>query len=297
MFKLSLIAPAFVALALVAIAPAQAAGPDASIHDVYVAAEAGRFDDAQKMMDKVLQDHPNSARAHFVEAELLSKEARYGDAQTELNTALRLDPSQKFAKPGKVQELQNVINGAQQHRVVERSVPATVMAQPAPVIVHQSERSSGGWLVPMIIIFAIIAIFMMVRASMRRNVIVGGGYGPGGGYASGYGPGYGGGPGYGPGYGGGGMGSGILGGLATGAAVGAGVVVGEELMENLTHHNRDTEYVRDDRNTNWDSGNQQQNDMGGTDFGVSDSSSWDSGSSSGGDSSWDSGGGGGSDDW
>ncbi len=293
MFKLSLIAPAFVALALVAVAPAQAAGPDASIHEVYQAAEAGRFDDAQKMMDKVLQDHPNSAKAHFVEAELLSKQARYGEAQNELNTALRLDPSQKFAKPGKVQELQGVINSAQQHRVVERSAP--VMSQPAPMIVHQPERSSGtGWLVPMIILFAIIALFMMVRASMRRNVVVAGGYGPGGGYA----PGYGGGPGYGPGYGGGGMGSGILGGLATGAAVGAGVVVGEELMENLTHHNRDTQYVRDDRNDNVDSGSQRQNDMGGNDFGVSDSSSWDSGSS-GGDSSWDSGGGGGggSDDW
>ena len=299
MFKLSLIAPAFVALVLVAVAPAQAAGPDASIHDVYVAAEAGRFDDAQKMMDKVLQDHPNSARAHFVEAELLGKQGRYDGAQTELNTALRLDPSQKFAKPGKVQELQSVINGPQQ-RVVQHSASPVMMTQPAPVIVRQPERSGGsGWLVPMIIIFAVIALFMMVRASMRRNVIVGGGYGPGGSYAPGYGPGYGGGPSYGPGYGGGGMGSGILGGLATGAAVGAGVVVGEELMENLTHHNRDTEYVRDDRSNDNVDDSRRQNDMGGNDFGVSDNSSWDSGSSSGGDSSWDSGGGGGggSDDW
>ena len=162
MFKLSLIAPAFVALVLVAVAPAQAAGPDASIHDVYVAAEAGRFDDAQKMMDKVLQDHPNSARAHFVEAELLGKQGRYDGAQTELNTALRLDPSQKFAKPGKVQELQSVINGPQQ-RVVQHSASPVMMTQPAPVIVRQPERSGGsGWLVPMIIIFAVIALFMVV---------------------------------------------------------------------------------------------------------------------------------------
>ena len=279
MFKQSLIAPAFVALALVAVAPAHAAGADATIHEIYQAADAGRFDDAQKMMDKVLQDYPNSAKAHFVEAELLGKEGRYADAQTELNTALRLDPSQSFAQAGKVQSLQNVINGGSQAHVVHRSVPA------APVYVARqpAQSSGGGWFVLLIIFVAVFALIAMVRAAMRRNVVVAGGYGPGAGYGTGYGPGYG------PGYGGG-MGSGILGGLATGAAVGAGVVAGEELMEHLTHRDRDDEYVREERvrNDDWnDNSNYRgQNDMGGNDFGVSDSSSWDSG-----------GGGGGSDDW
>ncbi len=286
MFKQSLIAPAFVALALVAVAPAYAAGADATIHEVYKAAEAGRFDDAQKMMDKVLQDHPDSAKAHFVEAELLSKEARYSDAQTELNTALRLDPSQSFAKPGRVQDLQSIINGSHQARVVQRTAPA------APVYVSRPQpqsSGSGGWLVIAIIFIAVFALIAMVRSAMRRNVIVTNGYGPGGGYAPG---GYG--PGYGPGYGGGGgmgMGSGILGGLATGAAVGAGVVVGEELMEHMTGRDRErTEYVRDDsvrEDSSWND-NRSNNDMGGNDFGVSDSSSWDSGGG---------GGGGGGDDW
>lgn len=286
MFKQSLIAPAFVAflaLALVAAAPgaAYAAGADATIHEVYQAAEAGRFDDAQKLMDKVLQDHPNSAKAHYVEAELLGKEGRYGDAQTELNTALRLDPAQSFAKPGRVQELQNVINGSHQPRVAPHSVtPAPVYVARQPV----QQSGGGGWLVPLIVIIAIFAIIAMVRSAMRRNVVVANGYGPGAYGGGGYGPGYG------PGYGGGGMGSGILGGLATGAAVGAGVVVGEELMEHLTHRDGNTEYVRDDRvrDDNWNDNSQSRNDMGGNDFGVSDSSSWDSGGG---------GGGGGGDDW
>lgn len=288
MLKQSLIAPAAFALALaaatVASTPAFAAGADATIDQVYQAAQAGRFDDAQKMMDQVLHDHPNSAKAHFVEAELLSKEARYSDAQTELDTALRLDSSQKFAKPGRVQELQNVINGSRQMRTVQHVAPA------APVYVSRPQPQSsggGGWLIMIVIFIAIFALIAMVRSAMRRNVVVTNGYGPGGGYAPGYGPGYG----PGPGYGGGGMGSGILGGLATGAAVGAGIVAGEELMEHMTGRDRErTEYIRDDgvRNDNsWDD-SRRNNDMGGNDFGVSDSSSWDSGGDSGG---------GGSDDW
>ena len=175
MFKQSLIAPAFVALALAAVAPAQAAGADATIHEVYQAAEAGRFDDAQKMMDKVLQDHPNSAKAHFVEAELLSKEARYNDAQTELNTALRLDPAQAFAKPGRVQELQSIINGARQPRVMQHSV--TAPATPVYVSRPQPQSSGGGgWLVIAVIFIAIFALIAMVRSAMRRNVVVTNGY-------------------------------------------------------------------------------------------------------------------------
>jgi hypothetical protein len=86
------------------------------------------------------------------------------------------------------------------------------------------------------------------------------------------------------------MGSGILGGLATGAAVGAGIVAGEELMHHLTDRDDDRRVTYDDapRQSSWsdDNGSSSQNyDMGGNDFGVSDSSSWDSG------------GGGGSDDW
>jgi hypothetical protein len=84
---------------------------------------------------------------------------------------------------------------------------------------------------------------------------------------------------------GGGLGSTIMTGLATGAAVGAGMVAGEA----LAHH-----FTDDDRRERYSSGTQyvdnpmdsaQNDNMGGTDFGISDSSSWDSGGGGGGD--WD----------
>ena len=86
----------------------------------------------------------------------------------------------------------------------------------------------------------------------------------------------------------GGMGSGIMGNLATGAALGAGVVAGEALM----HH-----FIDGDKNNvipepphhdtspwNAPSNISENDDMGGTDFGIADASSWDDdGASDGGD--------------
>jgi len=254
-------------ISLFAAAPVIAA-TDPSIDQVYQAAEAGRFDDAQAMMDKVLRDHPNSATAHYVEARILAKQDRFSQAQGELSTAERIDPSLKFAKPHALQELRSVIAGGQ--RVATRPV----YTQP---VYHQpvTRRNSGMTII--IVIGMVVLFFFIVRLLSRRNTVVQGGYpvgyGPGGVMQQGYGPSMVGGQ--------GGIGSGILGGLATGAAVGAGIVAGEELMHHFTDRER-TETVYDTpQNNNWS----QPDDMGGNDFGVSDNSSWDSG------------GGGGSDDW
>ncbi|MEJ1958079.1 MAG: tetratricopeptide repeat protein [Nitrosomonadales bacterium] len=63
-----------------------------TLDQVYQAAHAGRIDDAQRMMGTVLKVHPESAKAHYVEAELLAKQGQMGQAETELNTAQRLKP-------------------------------------------------------------------------------------------------------------------------------------------------------------------------------------------------------------
>ena len=76
-----------------------------------------------------------------------------------------------------------------------------------------------------------------------------------------------------------GMGSRVMGGLATGAAVGVGMVAGEALMHRFMNGNQDAHQpLQQDfgsltQDTNFD-------DMGGNDFGVSDTTSWDDNSSS-----------------
>ena len=77
--------------------PMAAYAADASTDQVYAAAKAGDVPGALTMMDQVLKDHPNSAKAHYVEAELLSRAHRAADARVELAKAQQLDPSGRFA--------------------------------------------------------------------------------------------------------------------------------------------------------------------------------------------------------
>ena len=111
-----------ITLALLFLAAPAFAEDEPTMHQVYLAAEAGKFNEAQSMMDKVLRDHPNSAKAHFVEAELLAKQGLFSNAGVELNTAERLQPGLPFAKPEAVKNLKSRISsvskwsGAAQYR-------------------------------------------------------------------------------------------------------------------------------------------------------------------------------------
>jgi hypothetical protein len=237
-----------------------------TIDQVYSAAQAGRLDDAQKMMAKVLNDHPNSAKAHFVEAELFAKQGQIGRAESELKIAEQLKPDLSFAKPQAVQELKNRI--AASHHVSQSSFSSQ----------RVDSGSSFPWGMLLLGIAAIVVITLIMRKlSAPKPGMYPGNYQPGmqnpAGGAMPMQP-------YGGGMGsmGGGMGSGIMGGLATGAAVGVGMVAGEA----LAHHFMDGGNSNVANNNvapaadNW--GNSSNNNMGGSDFGLASNSSWDEGS-------------------
>ena len=259
-----------VALALAALASVSAYAADPTMHEVYQAAESGHLKQAESMMNQVLRDHPNSAKAHFVEAQLFAKEGRIEAARDELTSAERLAPGLPFARPGAVQELTQRI---------ERSRPVRAGAP------YAAARFPAG---PVLIGVALFAALLFFLRSLRRPVMVpaGGAYpmtGPG--YAPGSNP-----AGYAPGaMPGSGVGSGIMGGLATGAAVGAGMVAGEALMNRVLGGGSQAanggafaapldESIAPDPNY----------DLGGSDFGINDSGSWDDGSFGGGDGGGDS---------
>jgi hypothetical protein len=243
------------------------------------------MDQALAAMNDILKKYPDKPEAHYVEAELQARVGDFPRAREELATALRLDPSGSFAKrPGALAELQRQLARGPNYRA-----PTTAGNYPRTVTVQEHHSI---WPVALLIFAGIVILWALL--SRRRappayyppaGGPVGGGFGPGpmgGGY----------GPGYGPPMGGGGMGSGIVGGLASGLAIGAGVAAGEELVHHLVDRDGNPVpapqgYVpppQDDNNA----------DMGGNDFGVSDSNSW--GGDSGGDSGGG-GGGGGDDSW
>ena len=240
-----------------------------SIDQVYKAAESGNLAEAQRMMDVVLQQHPDSAKAHFVEAEISAKQGQMDKAASELGTAERLKPGLPFAKPEAVQDLKSRIS-----------------AHASPVSAGNFQPASSGFPWGMLFVAGgVIAIlFMIMRAISSRNAVPVATYQPSM-QSQPYGPSYGGQP-YGAGMGGG-MGGGIMSGLATGAAVGAGMVAGEA----LAHHFMDGSSSGGPTGNITpvsDSWNDTPDNMGGTDFGIADNSSWDDSSNiaDSGDSDW-----------
>jgi hypothetical protein len=275
-----LIAASLAAAALtfaVSSVPALAADADATPHQIYEAAEAGHFDQAQQMMNQVLRDHPASATAHYVQAELYAKEGNYALARSELNRAEQLEPGLPHEKPQSVQELKSQlgIGGPIGPRAMQGGRPFGLTTAPV--------QAPFPWGI-MLVLALVVGVFWMLFRRRNTYVQYPGGMPPGGAPGA-YGPG-----GYvGPGPMGGGIGSGIAGGLASGLAVGAGVVAGEELAHHFLDGGQHPGGVLPPANENgdWQSSN---SDMGGSDFGVNDPGSWDAGSG-------DAGSGGGGDDW
>lgn len=245
---------------------ASAALAEPSLQEVYQTARAGNLAQAETMMTEVVQAHPDSAKAHFVFAEILAKDNRLSDAQHELARAEQLKPGLPDEKPAAVAALKRKLQ------------------------VHNSPSGSGGSPVLMWAGLAAIIIFgvMIFRTLFRRpqpqayaaagfppagygnNPMSGpmpGGYGPNGPYQGGPQ--------------GGGLGSSIIGGLATGAAVGAGIVAGEALMRNvLDDHPANSGHSTTPNQTQSQPQTDDGYDMGGNNFGVNDSSSWNDGGSS-----------------
>ena len=253
---------------------------DPTPHQVYEAAQAGHLEQAQQMIAQVLRDRPKSAQAHFVAAELYARAGNASQARQELQTAETLQPGLSFETPAHVQALQRQISQESSARTAQPYAYAP--ARPT---------SSISWGAIILLFAGIALVWAIVRRRTQPAVYSqypnGSPYPPGN---PGYGQPYGGAPGY----GGPGMGSGIAGGLASGLAVGAGVVAGEELAHHFLDGNRNGGVIPEARADE----PPQNGDMGGSDFGVSDPSSWgDSGGSFGGGDSGggDSGGGGG--DW
>ena len=242
---------------------------DPSLHQVYQAADAGNYREAQGMMDQVLRDHPNSAKAHYVEAELLAKQGKVASAKTELDTAERLEPGLPFSKPAAVEELKTRLAATPigAAGLVTERAPQPVSSFPLGLVV------AGLMLIAAMVFFFRRRQPAVTVMPAQGNAL--GGYGP---TPQPYGYG-----GIGPmGSTAGGMGSGILGSLATGAALGAGMVAGESLVHRMMdggQHSNENFIPAD--HSGFD--DQPQYDMGGNDFGVADNSGWDDSSSGGGD--------------
>lgn len=272
-----------------------------NIDEVQATVQRGDYAGAEKMMREVLVAKPDSARAHYVLAEILAHERQFNEAAEHTRRARALDPAIKFADPAKFKAFEQLLQ-REQLPTAKAAVPAAVGAAPVPVqrATEPAAPSAGGG-VPIWLLVggAVVFIWLAMRWMRRRTAVqappamAGAGYGMGGmnsmgpqGYGQGYGPGM-----QAPGTGGPGMmgvGLGVAGGLAAGM-----------LAEKLLHGGHDERSVPRDHG---DAGGGGGIIPGSFDAGADNAASEltrrdiDFGSGDGWDGGGDAGGGGG-DDW
>ena len=278
-----------------------------TLNQVYEAAQSGKMDQAQTMIQQVLVAHPNSGKAHFVQAELFAKQGLNGRASDMLATAEKLSPGLPFAKAEAVQSLRAKISArpVQQASSNGNSSSSLLTSSVAPSM----PAATFSWGMPLLLAGGVMLIgFFMFR---RKNPPVEFhaqqpsaypanqapmGSQPGHGLSGPQTFGMGGAPTAAPGYAqppASGIGSNIAGGLATGLAVGAGMMaaqaIGKSLMGNNDGNHDGSSRLANNNGNNYEPIADNNSTMGGQNFGVTDNGSWDDGGSAdagGGD--WDS---------
>ena len=286
-----------------------------TIKQIYEAAESGQIAQAQTMVQQVLIAHPNSARAHFVQAELFARQGLPSRGREALQAADKLAPGLPFAKPEAVQALRTQLTSKPAPAASRESSNRAAGTGMTSEAAAPAKASSFPWGLGLALGGGAIAfaLFLMRKkpvpdqmapvpyaaqrsdSSMMGSNLGSGLNGPqtfgtaGAAGASGMAPGYGqpayGQPAYGqPGYGqpqSNGMGGRVMGGLATGLAVGAGVIAAQAIGKSLMGGNEHSANANDNSGSGTPpapmAGN---NDMGGQNFGMNDASSWDDGSTS-----------------
>ncbi len=247
-----------------------------SVHQIYQTVQAGQLDKAHSMIDQVLKAHPNSAKAHFVDAEILARQGDMTAAKAELATAEKLDSTLSFAKPKAVAELKAHLSGSEKTGSSDHQVGS-----------GSEEEKPFPWMMLLVVVGAVAVIVMLLKS--RSNTASAGGYAPAqrntpnspSPYTNGMGNnGY---PQQQP--SGGGLGSTIMGGLAGGVAAGAGIVAGEALMHHFMDDEKPAESSHGESNPSYTPEPETASWSDDSDFGISDGDSWgDSGDDSGGDS-------------
>lgn len=297
-----------------------------TMNQIYQAAQAGKLDEAQVMVQQVLISHPGSAKAHYVQAELFARQGLASRGRDALMLADKLAPGLPFAKPEAVQALRAQLASKPGMPAVKEPAKKVfgALEPAAPAAPSSFPLGLGLALGGAAIAVAILLLRKKPEpspvspaaytgpSSMGNPGVIGSGlsgpqtFGAAAGTAPGFGqtaygqPGYGQ-PAYGqPPYGqpgaaqpaGSSIGSKVAGGLAAGLAVGAGVMAAQAIGRSLSGNNEQHPAQLND-NLASSSSNQPlpgNADLGGQNFGINDTSSWDDAggsSDAGGGGDWD----------
>lgn len=204
-----------------------------TVDQVHAALQRGDDAGAERMMREVVAAKPDSARAHYVLAEILAHQRRFDEAAAQARRARALDPALSFTDPAKFTAFEQLLQREQAGAArAARSPALDAPALPARAAPAAPAASSPGgvpvWLlvVGAVVFIALAAGWMRRRTAAPAPAALGGGYGgmPGSAYGAGYGP-------QAPGAGGPGL-------MGVGLAAAGGVAAGM-LAERLLHGDHD----------------------------------------------------------
>jgi len=141
--------------------------------EIEAAVQAGQYTQAETMLREVIQEKPQSAKAHYELGQVLAHLQRYKDAQSELSKAQEIDPTLKFAaSPEKFKAVLGKVNelaAAPSTSVVME--PSVTPSTHAAVKTVSEPASSGGssmtyvW----IAIAGLVALGFWLRRSAKTN--------------------------------------------------------------------------------------------------------------------------------
>lgn len=162
-----------------------------TVDQVQAATQRGDYAGAEKMMREVVAAKPDSARAHYVLAELLAHQRQFKEAAEHTRRARALDPALKFTDAARFTAFEQLLQREQVAEARPAAPTALEPVAPAPAAapmerVERTERagSFGGvpvWLlVAGVILFIGLAMrFMRGRTSQPVQPAYGGGFNPG----------------------------------------------------------------------------------------------------------------------
>ena len=142
--------------------------------DIEAAVGAGHYAQAETMLREVLQEKPQSAKAHYELGQVLAHQQRYKDAHAELQKAKDIDPSLKFAtSPEKFNTVYAKVNdlasAPSSSVVMEPSTTAATQATAKSTPDAATSRGGFSLSYVWVAIAALVAIGLWLRRSAAAN--------------------------------------------------------------------------------------------------------------------------------
>ena len=115
-----------------------------SLQEVEAQVQQGHYAQAESMMREVVAAKPNSARAHYIYAEILAHDGSFARAADEARLARQIDPDVKFAAPEKFSAFEALLQRQQAQAAPARVAPAREAFTPAARAALAPAAASAG---------------------------------------------------------------------------------------------------------------------------------------------------------